>query len=84
MLFVSNILRADGKSELSKGEGMEPTQLNEQSTSISESIPLGASDTFPIEIYTNERIAEFDQAEAELAAELKREILAIRKKGGIE
>jgi hypothetical protein len=65
---------------------MEPTQLNEQTTSISESIPLGASDTFPIEIYTNERIAEFDQAEAEaeLAAELKREILAIREKGGCE
>ncbi|MEN9469244.1 MAG: hypothetical protein RL630_977 [Verrucomicrobiota bacterium] len=47
---------------------MEPTQLNEQTTSSSESIPLGASDTFPIEIYTDERIAEFDQAGAELAA----------------
>ncbi len=71
MLFVSNTLRADGKNELSKGEGMEPTQLNEQSTSISESIPLGASNTFPIEIYTDERIAEFDQAEVELAAEIE-------------
>jgi hypothetical protein len=65
---------------------MEPTQLNEQTTSISESIPLGASDTFPIEIYTNERIAEYDpaEAEAEWAAELKREILAIREKGVCE
>jgi hypothetical protein len=68
MLFVSRLLRADGKNELPKDEGMEPTQLNEQSTSISESIPVGASATFPIEIYTAERIAEFDQAEAELAA----------------
>ena len=67
MLFVSNILRAHGKNELPKGKGMEPTQLNEQTTSGSESIPLGASDTFPIEIYTDKRIAEFDQAEAELA-----------------
>ncbi len=67
MLFVSSLLRADGKNELPKGEGMEPTQLNEQSTSISESIPLGASDTFPIEIYTDACIAEFDQAEAVLA-----------------
>jgi hypothetical protein len=68
MLVVSNQLRADGKNELPKGEGMEPTQLNEQTTSSSESIPLSAPDTFPIEIYTNERFAEFDQAEAELAA----------------
>jgi hypothetical protein len=48
---------------------MEPTQLNEQTTSSSESIPLGASDTFPIEIYTDERIAElaaFQQGMKEL------------------
>jgi len=69
MLFVSSILRADGKNELPKGKGMEPTQLNEQTTSSSESIPLGASDTFPIEIYTDERIAElaaFQQGMKEL------------------
>ena len=33
---------------------------------------LNLEETLSIEIYTDERIAEFDQAEAELAAVLKR------------
>ena len=41
---------------------------------------LNLEETLPIEIYTDERIAEFDQAEAELAAVLKCGIL----KGGPE
>lgn len=85
------------ESEMSKGERMRThTEKAEgdvrvvQNFSAKEEMEKGTQcvpnleETFPIEIYTDERIAEFDQAKAELAVALKREILAIREKGRAE
>ncbi len=72
-------------SEMSKGERMrthtkrtEGDDLAVRNSSAegemenSTHCVLNLEETLPIEIYTDERIAEFDQAEAELAAVLKR------------
>lgn len=81
------------ESEMSKGERMQAhterdgddgfslrnTSATEEKENGTHCVP-NLEEAFPIEIYTDERITEFDQAEDELAAELKREILAIREK----
>ena len=80
-------------SEMSKGERMEShtERTNGDDLSARNSSAKGGNEKgthcvpnlkepLPIEIYTDERIAEFDQAEAELAELLKPGIL----KGGGE
>ena len=76
------------ESEMSKGERMRThTERTEgDDLAVRNSSAKGEKENgtqcvpnleelLPIEIYTDERIAEFDQAEAELAAVLKRGIL---------
>jgi hypothetical protein len=77
------------ESEMSKGERMKThtgktggddlsvgnSSAKEEKENSTQCV-LNLEEALTVEIYTNERIAEFDQAEAELAALLKGEIPA--------
>ena len=56
---------------LRKALGIEKGGLVVAETS-DDGVVLKPGVTFPIELYTDERVAEFDAAEAELARHLKR------------